>query len=146
MKTNIIFASIFASIVGMAFTFPSVASAEDVVIIANNNTPTSSFTIDEIKHIFLAKKTQFKNGQKINFATLQKGQTHDAFLRKYLQKSSSQFKRYFRTLVFTGKGKSPKAFDSEEDLVSYVASTNGAIGYVLSRTDTGSVTVINLNK
>jgi len=77
--------------------------------------------------------------------TLKDSQTHDDFLKTYLQKSTSQFQRYFRTLVFTGKGKVPKSFDSEESLVGYVAGTNGAIGYVSSGTNTGSVKVINVN-
>jgi len=145
MKTKIGFGLILAAIVGISFTFPNVASAEDVVVIANKNVPTSSLTRDEVKNIFLAKKTQWDNGQKINFVTLKKSQAHDDFLEKYLQKSSSQFQRYFRTLVFTGKGKVPKSFDSEESLVGYVAGTDSGIGYVSSGTDTGSVKVINVN-
>jgi len=125
--------------------FPNVASAADVVVIANQNVPANALTRDEVKDIFLAKKTQWDNGAKINFVTLKKSQTHNDFLKEYLQKSSSQFERYFRTLVFTGKGSLPKAFDSEEALAGYVASRDGAIGYVSSRTDKGSAKVMKIN-
>jgi len=145
MKGKILLCLILVAIVVMAFTFPSVASAGDVVVIANKNAPAGSLTREEVKNIFLAKKTQWANGEKINFVTLKDSQTHDDFLKTYLQKSSSQFQRYFRTLVFTGKGKVPKSFDSEESLVGYVAGTDGAIGYVSSGTNTGSVKVINVN-
>jgi ABC-type phosphate transport system substrate-binding protein len=145
MKTKIVFGLIFATLVWMVFTLPNVASAGTVVVIANENAPASSLSRADVKNIFLAKKTQWDNGQKINLATLKKSQTHDYFLRKYLQKSPSQFQRYFKTLLFTGKGKIPKSFNSEADLVRYVASTDGAIGYVSSETDTGSVKVINVN-
>ena len=37
------------------------------------------------------------------------------------------------------------SFVSEEDLVGYVTATDGAIGYVSSGTDTGSVKVITVN-
>jgi len=145
MKTKVALGIIFAAIVGIAFVFPNVASAADVVVIANKNVPANVLTRDEVKDIFLAKKTQWDNGAKINFVTLKKSQTHNDFLKEYLQKSTSQFERYFRTLVFTGKGSLPKAFDSEEELAGYVASTDGAIGYVSSGTDTGSAKMITVN-
>ncbi len=145
MKAKILIGLILAAIVGMGLTFPGVASAQDVVIIANSNAPAGSLTSDDIKNIFLAKKTQWDDGAKINFVTLKAGQTHTDFLKNYLGKSSSQFQRYFRTLVFTGKGKVPQSFDSEEGIVGYVAGTDGAIGYVSSGTDTGSAKVITVN-
>ena len=95
MKTKILFGFIFAAIVGMVFTLPKVASAVDVVVIANKMAPASSLYKEEVKNIFLAKKTQWNNGQKINLATLKKCQTHDDFLRKYLQKTPSQFQSYY---------------------------------------------------
>jgi len=145
MKTKVALGIIFAAIVGIAFVFPNVASAGDVVVIANKNVPTSSLTGDEVKDIFLAKKTQWDNGQKINFVTLKDCDTHRAFLKQYLQKSSSQFERYYRTLVFTGKGSLPKTFNTENQLVDFVSGTDGAIGYVSSGIDTGSAKVITVN-
>jgi len=145
MKTKVALGLFFAAIVGIAFVFSNVASAADVVVIVAKNVPANALTRDEVKDIFLAKKTQWDNGAKINFVTLKDCETHRAFLKEYLQKSSSQFERYFRTLVFTGKGSLPKAFDSEEELAGYVASTDGAIGYVSSGTNTDSVKVITVN-
>ena len=145
MKTKVALGLIFGAIVGIAFVFPNVASAGDVVVIANKNVPANALTRDEVKDIFLAKKTQWDNGAKINFVTLKKSQIHDDFLKEYLQKSSSQFERYFRTLVFTGKGSLPKAFDKEDQLVGFVSSTDGAIGYVSIGTDTGSAKVLKIN-
>ena len=77
--------------------------------------------------------------------TLKGGRTHDDFLKKYLGKSSSQFQRYFRTLVFTGKGSIPKSFDSEEAVVGFVTGTDGAIGYISNGTATGSAKVLTIN-
>jgi ABC-type phosphate transport system substrate-binding protein len=145
MSIKIGFVLILAAIVGMAFTIPSIARAEEVVVIANTNAPAGSLSSDDVKNIFLAKKTQWDDGQKINFVTLKSGQTHDDFLKKYLGKSSSQFQRYFRTLVFTGKGSVPKSFDSEDAVVGFVTGTDGAIGYVSSGTATGSTKVLTIN-
>jgi len=145
MKSKTVFLMIFAVIAAIAVMSPVISAAQQVIIIANANVPVSSLTGDEVKDIFLAKKTQWDNGQKINFVTLKDCDTHRAFLKQYLQKSSSQFERYFRTLVFTGKGSIPKAFDTEEQLVGFVSSTDGAIGYISSGTATGSTKVLTIN-
>jgi len=145
MKSKTVFLMIFAVIAAMAVMSPSIAAAQEVIVIANPNVPVSSLTGDEVKDIFLAKKTQWDNGRKINFVTLKNCDTHREFLKQYLQKSSSQFERYFRTLVFTGKGSIPKAFDTEEQLVGFVSGTDGAIGYVSSGTATGSTKVLTIN-
>ena len=145
MKIKIAIGLIVAAIAGMVLTFPNIASAQDVVVIVNKNAPAGSLSGDDIQNIFLAKKTQWDNGAKINFVTLKDCPTHEEFLKKYLQKTSSQFQRYFRTLVFTGKGSVPKSFDTEDALVAYVAATDGAIGYVSSGTNTSSVKVITVN-
>jgi ABC-type phosphate transport system substrate-binding protein len=145
MKSKIVLGVILAAIMGIVLHFPGVASAGDVVVIVNKNVSASSISGSDLENIFLAKKTEWDNGQKIDFVTLQDCPTHDEFLKKYLQKTSSQFQRYFRTLVFTGKGKAPQAFNTEQSLVEYVAGTAGAIGYVSSGTDTSAVKVLTVN-
>jgi ABC-type phosphate transport system substrate-binding protein len=145
MKTNIAMDLIFAAIVWMLLSFPGVAFTGDVVVIANKDVPVGSLSGDEVQNIFLAKKTQWDNGQKIEFVTLKEGDIHNAFLKAYINKTDSQFQRYFRTLVFTGKGTTPQTFQTEGDLVGYVTRTGGSIGYVSSGTNTGSAKVINVN-
>ena len=76
---------------------------------------------------------------------LKSGGVQDDFLKSYLQKTSAQYNRYFRTLVFTGKGKAPRTFSTEAEVINYVSSTAGAIGYVSSETNTRSAKVITVN-
>ena len=77
--------------------------------------------------------------------TLKEGDIHNAFLKTHINKTASQYQRYFRTLVFTGKGSTPLSFQTEGDVVGYVTKTGGSIGYVSSGTNTGSAKVINVN-
>ena len=145
MKSKIVLGVILAAILGEVLHFPSIAYAGDVVIIVNKSNAASSISGADLENIFLAKKTEWDKGQKIDFVTLQDCPTHNDFLRKYLKKTSSQFQRYFRTLIFTGKGKIPQAFQTEQRLVDYVAGTPGAIGYVSAGTDTSAVKVLTIN-
>ncbi|SPD75091.1 conserved hypothetical protein [uncultured Desulfobacterium sp.] len=145
MKSKAVLGVILAAIMEVLLYFPGIASAGDVIIIANKDVSASSISAADLENIFLAKKTEWDNGQKIDFVTLQDCQTHDDFLTKYLKKTSAQFQRYFRSLVFTGKGKAPRAFQTEQSLVDYVAGAAGAIGYVSAGTNTSSVKVLTVN-
>lgn len=145
MKTKILIGLFFAAVMGMLLEFPGVASAGGLVVVANKSVSASSLSIEEVKNIFLAKKTQWRDGSKIQFVALKKGAVQDDFLRSYLQKTKSQYNRYFRTLVFTGKGKAPRTFSTEAEVVRYVSSNAGAIGYVSSEPNTRSAKVITVN-
>ena len=145
MRTKILIGLFLAAVMGMLLEFPCTASAGGVVVIANKSVPASSLDVEEVKNIFLSKKTQWRDGSKITFVALKNGSVQNSFLKSYLQKTPSQYNRYFRTLVFTGKGKAPRTFSTEAEVVSYVSSTEGAIGYVSSETNTRSAKVITVN-
>ncbi|MFH2044541.1 MAG: hypothetical protein ABIK92_05295 [Pseudomonadota bacterium] len=133
-------------IIGLVLLVPvaGAVSAGDVQIIANKNVSLSYISSNMLKDIFLGKKNTWDNGSSINFVTLDSGQSHIDFLKDYLQKSDAQFNNYWKKQVFTGQGQMPKAFSSDKAMIDFVAGTNGAIGYVSSTADTGSVKTITV--
>ncbi len=54
----------------------------------------------------------------------------EAFTRRYLQRTASQFMTYWRQQVFAGKGLPPRSFDTEAKLLEYVRATPGAIAFL----------------
>jgi hypothetical protein len=60
-------------------------------------------------------------------------------LKEYLGKTDAALSTYYRSLVFTGKGAIPKTFSSDAEVVSYVAKTKGAVGYVAASTPSAGV-------
>ncbi len=140
MRIFMVWLVLVVSISGVVCT----VSAADVQIVANKNVPISSITSDMLKDVFLGKKNTWDNGAKIDFVTLDSGDTHNAFLQTYIQKSAIQFNNYWKQQVFTGKGQMPKTFNSDKAMTDYVSGSNGAIGYVSGSTDTGSVKTINV--
>jgi ABC-type phosphate transport system substrate-binding protein len=123
------------------------ASAEEkleVVIIANEKVPEKVFSKKDIKDIFLGNKSKFKDDKKIVLATLKDGETHKVFLKDYVSKTTSQYSTYWKKLVFTGKGKQPEKFKTEKELVDFVNKTEGAIGYISSKTEAEKATVITV--
>ncbi len=107
----------------------------DVLIITNPETGISSLEKKEVKDIFTGKKTLLEGKKKIVIAVLEDSEVHRKFLRKFIKKTPSQFRNFWRRKVFTGEGKSPKTFKSEAGLIAFVAGTKGAIGYISTPTD-----------
>ncbi len=145
MKTKVAVGLICAVIATIVLPLSSAAFAEEIVVIANKDVPLTSIRGDVLKNIFLVKKTQWDNGKKINIVTLKSCGVQKAFLKTVIKKTPSQSQRYYRSLVFTGKGKAPRALSTEAEVVRYVSKTDGAIGYVSSGAETGSVKILTVN-
>ncbi len=118
--------------------------AGDVALIANNSVSEGSLDRQMVQKIFLGKKSRWSDKTKIVPAMLKSGSTRDTFLNDYVKKSPSQFENFWNQAIFTGKGTPPKTFASEKELVSYVAATAGAVGFVSSGTSTAGVKKISI--
>lgn len=118
--------------------------AAEVVLICNKNVPDSSLDKNDVKNIFLGMKTQWSNGKKIVFVTLGGSEIHDAFLKEFVGKTSFQFVNFWRKQVFTGKGRPPKSFRDEAQMVDFISGTDNAIGYVSQVSVTDAVKKIDV--
>jgi ABC-type phosphate transport system substrate-binding protein len=127
----------------LSFCF-SIAAA-DVLIICNESVPVRELSKSKVKSIFFDKESTWGDGQGINFVILRsKSKIHKEFTRKYLKKTPSQYKNYFKKRVFTGKGKAPRSLKSEKDVISYIAQTEGAIGYISPKSKTGDLNIMQI--
>src|SRR5262245_21344594 len=100
----------------------------DVKVIANPSMSASEISFEDLKAVFLGTKTTVA-GSQVEPVLAKTGRAHDVFLKTYLGKSDETLTTYYRGLVFTGKASMPKSFDSDAEIVAYVARTKGAIGY-----------------
>lgn len=117
--------------------------AEDVKVIANPCVPEATLSQNVIKAVFLGTRTTWSDGRSIEFVTLISGDVHKAFLKKFVEKTPSQFSTYWKRQVYTGKGFSPKSFATERELIDYVAGHDGAVGYVSGDADVTAVKVLS---
>jgi ABC-type phosphate transport system substrate-binding protein len=101
----------------------------DVKVIANPSVGASEISTADLKAVFLAVKTTIGDSQ-VEPVLAKSGRTQDIFLKEYLGKSDAALTAYFRGLVFTGKASMPKMYDSDAEIVAYVAKTKGAVGYI----------------
>jgi ABC-type phosphate transport system substrate-binding protein len=122
----------------IAFSFPA-AEAQDVLFVVNKEVHISEIKASDLRAIFTGEKTRFADGTHAVPVLLKGGPVHEVFVENYCGESPNEFRAQWRKAVFTGQGSMPKAFDSEAALLSYVAETPGAIGYVSRITPNGNV-------
>jgi TonB family protein len=112
------------------------AFATDVKVIANASVKADIISAPELRRIFLQQSSSLDNGTRVEPVIEKDGLVHKAFVQEYLGRTQEDLQTYYRALVFTGRGSMPKVLGSDAEVVSYVAATRGAIGYVSSDSDT----------
>ncbi|MBF0226195.1 MAG: substrate-binding domain-containing protein [Desulfobacterales bacterium] len=148
MKIKLTFNFIFSLLVLAALSLPisgmvCTANAEDdVKVIGNNDVPDKELSRMDIQQIFLGKKTRWSDNKKITIVTSKNEDLNEKFLTKFVGKTPSQFRNYWKNLVFTGKGKEPIAFSNDKALIEHIVSNEGSIGYVSSESSPDGVTLI----
>jgi len=126
-------------------TFASMnLAAGDIKVITNSSVGASSVSADELKGVFLATKTSLSDGSHVEPVLEKGGAVHEEFVKEYLGKTDAALQTYYRSLVFTGKASMPKTLASDAEVVSYVAKTKGAIGYVGAGAGTAGVKTLEV--
>ena len=142
-KTGLAAAIISIILLLGAAVFVHSSQTNDILIIVNKDVPVSSLTAEELKSIFLGEKVKWDDTHSITFVLLMTD-IHEDFLKKYLGVNSAQYGQYWKKMIFTGRAKSPKAFNKAEELSDYIANTGGAIGYVPSKALNDKVKTISV--
>ncbi len=128
-------------IVSFILSFSCVSSAEIAVIVNPSNS--ENLTQADIKRIFLGKMKSYSNGSKIvPFNQNKSSNIKPLFDSTVLGKSPGQMKAYWSKILFSGKGKPPKAVPDDQAVLNAVISESAAIGYVDSANITDKVKVI----
>jgi len=113
---------------------PGAASAQvdrSLRVVVSKENKISSLSTDDLTRIFLGKKTLWDSGMRIVPAMPEEeSAAGEAFLSGTLQKSVSQFRAYWKRLLFSGGGTVPKVFRNHDQLLDFVARQPGAIGIV----------------
>jgi ABC-type phosphate transport system substrate-binding protein len=114
---------------------PGLASAQGVDrtlrVVVNKENKLASLTTDDLARIFLGKKTLWDSGTRIvPVMPEEESLVGELFLSGTLKKSVSQFRAYWKRLLFSGGGAVPKVFRNHDQLLDFVARQPGAIGVV----------------
>jgi ABC-type phosphate transport system substrate-binding protein len=127
----------------LLIAFAMLAAAQDYAVIVNESNSISSASKEDVSKWLLKKKTKWGDGSKVapvDFA----GDVREAFTEGVHGKSMGAIKSYWQKQVFSGKGTPPVEKKSEADVIAYVKSNSGAIGYVSAAADVSGVKVLEI--
>lgn len=129
------------SLFSLGLMLPAGAWAEDVVIITHGGIAPGSVDADTVKKIYSGNMTSWPDETRIVVTTMDNAPIHEEFVKTYVGKSASQFQATWKKIMFTGKGKLPTNFNTAQELIDFVAKTQGAIGYVNSGANPQGVSI-----
>ena len=142
MKKRIIIGGILGLFIVLSML--DVRAADEQLVLIGHKDVADSLKKEDIKQIFLGRKTRWANDEKVLFVVFAEKDTYTTFLKEYVGKTVFQYKNYWKKQVFTGKGRMPKAFKTSEEVIKYVSSTEGSISFTMSQDvpDDDSVKII----
>jgi hypothetical protein len=127
-----------------ALAAPAVAAGNYKVVGHAATTPDSASAKD-LSRIFLKQKSSWPGGQKADPVD----QKRDATVRRefsdgVLGKPVSMVESHWQAQVFSGKGTPPKTLASDQEVINFVRSHPGGVGYVTASASTEGVKVIRV--
>jgi ABC-type phosphate transport system substrate-binding protein len=138
MKTNRIFFTIVCT-----FIFLGLHAQSNYKVIVNSSNSITSISKTELSNIFLKKVTKFSNSvTAVPIDQVENSSVRNEFTSSVLKKTVSAVKSYWNQQLFSGAGVPPNEVKTDMDVINYVKSTPGAIGYISANTAPNGVSVI----
>ena len=127
-------------------TFCGVAHAADVQVIVHPSSSLDSVTKKDVTRIFFRQKTRWGNGERAKPIDQKRGAAvRKDFSENVLGRTLKQVDSYWNSQVFAGKATPPPTAASDQEVLDFVRSTPGGVGYVAAGTNTSGVKVLNVN-
>lgn len=104
------------------------AYAGDILVIGHGNVPPIDPPV--IEKIFTGRVISIA-GVNITPVTLKRGMAErDHFLQRFLGQDEEKYTAYWTVRRYIGKGAPPSEFASAEELIRFIQSTPGAVGFI----------------
>ena len=124
---------------------PASGDSDDAYkVVVHPDTHEGDIDRDALRDVFLKKATEWGDHAAHPIQLAARYRASERFDHEVLHKTSSQLKSYWNQQIFSGKGVPPPEADSAADVITYVVSHPGAIGYVPADFDAGRAKVIRV--
>ena len=122
------------------------AVAQGYVVVVNAANPTSSISKSEAADLFLKKKAKWSDGKTVAAVDQSKSApVRDAFSKAVHGKPAAAVASYWQQQIFSGKEVPPAEKGSDDEVIAFVKSNPGAIGYVSAGASLGGVKKVAIN-
>ena len=116
-----------------------------VVVRADN--PVSALTRDKLSKLFLKRVTNWDNGQAVLPIDLVESlPLREAFSKQVHGKSVSAVRAYWQQKIYSGADVPPPQVGSDAEVIAYVRSHPGAVGYVSPTTNDPAVKIVKIGE
>lgn len=112
---------------------PATSSAQQssFVVVVNATNPASNIPKSELAALFTKKTQEWEDGTPVYPVDLPgEDPTREAFTLAIHKKSPRAIRAYWQQQIFAGRQVPPPERDSDEQVLAYVRTTLGAVGYV----------------
>ncbi len=113
-------------------------------MIANPSVTQTEISASDIKEIYLGNKGTWQDGASMNVGMIANQVVLAGFLTKYIDMPYRMFDFHWKQTVFSGKAVQPKKFANDAEMIQFVSSTPGAIGFVEAVGDAKNVKVLTV--
>ncbi len=135
MRMRMVGSALLAIVVMGASRAPDVR----VVVIVNSANRTSTMRREQVAKIFLRQLVTWEGGAEIlPVDQIERSSARIAFARDVQLETVKALKVYWQQRIFSGDESPPPERVTDSDVLTYVRSNSGAIGYVLEGTDLGT--------
>lgn len=133
----------FAIVLGLI----SSASAQNFKVVVHTDNQIKEIKSSNLDNIYLKKISKWDDGTKIKPINLSsEADVRASFSKEVHKKSVSAVKAYWQKQIFTGKGVPPVEKSNDREVIEFVKSNPGAIGYVSGNANTDGVTTVKVIK
>jgi len=110
-----------------------------IVVVVNTANVVSVMPRDHLSKIYLRQIPTWNGGNEIlPVDQIEKSPARIAFSRDVQRQSLSALRRYWQERIFSGDDSPPPERVTDAEVLTYVRSNAGAIGYVVEGTDLGT--------
>jgi ABC-type phosphate transport system substrate-binding protein len=120
---------------------PAVVRAQDFKVVVNSGNAVDALSADEASKIFLKQSAKFANGTAAAPVD-QKGAARASFTKAVHGKAVAAIDTYWQQQIFSGKEVPPPTKASDDEVIAFVKSNPGGIGYVSAGAATAGVKVV----
>jgi ABC-type phosphate transport system substrate-binding protein len=100
-------------------------------VVVNASNPATSLTRASVARMFMKKITEWPDGSDVAPVDQERtSEVRDTFSREIHQRDADAVSAYWQTLVYSGRETPPPIKRSDAEVLDYVRSNPGAIGYV----------------
>ena len=132
----------FILMFSLLFSGPSYCS-EQLVVVINIKNPVNRLTKSEVIDIFMGKYLAYPNGELASPIELDDDHQLKAhFYQNLIGRSVASVNAYWSRLKFSGRKRSARVLNSEEDVIKQLDETQFSIGYIRESKVTPNLKVV----